>query len=244
MKNMLLTSAALIAMISQAEAQEAGYNWSGFYVGAQAGYGWSTAEFNGSAGGLPIPGSLIPDSDHHEDGFVGGIHAGYDWRQGNVVFGALADVDFMDVDQVQLAGIAVLNPADPFVGKEEAYSYDIDWLATARARVGYLPTERLLVYGTGGLAVAHVEVTGEQGFVTDLPIPPLTNSFSDSSIEIGGVIGLGAEFAVARNWTVKTEYLHYDFNSVTLGGGIEGDGPSFDPSVDTVKVGISYRFGS
>ena len=35
MKNMLLASAAIVAMVGQAEAQEAGYTWSGFYVGAQ-----------------------------------------------------------------------------------------------------------------------------------------------------------------------------------------------------------------
>jgi outer membrane immunogenic protein len=209
-------------MIGQAEGQDAGYNWSGFYVGAQAGYGWSTADFSGT--------SAVPKGDHHEDGFVGGVYVGHDWQQGNWVFGALADLDYIDVDQLELHGTA------PFTGKEEDYTYDIDWLATARVRAGYLPTERLLVYGTGGLALAHVQTSGfQEGFLSG-------NSASDSSVEVGGVIGLGAELAVTRNWSVKTEYLHYDFNSANIFPSGEGS-PSFDPSLDTVKVGISFRFG-
>ena len=220
MKSMLLVSAAVIAMISQAEAQEAGYNWSGFYVGAQAGYGWSSAEFSGT--------SAVPEGDHHEDGFVGGIYVGHDWQEGRWVFGALADLDYIDVDQIQLEG--------SFDGKDENYTYDIDWLATARVRAGFLPTERLLIYGTGGVAATHVRASGfQEGFFSD-------DVFDNSNVEIGGVFGLGAEFAITRNWSLKTEYLHYDFNAL-VADPAEG-GPSFDPSLDTVTVGISFRFGS
>lgn len=220
MKNMLLASAAIVAMVGQAEAQEAGYTWSGFYVGAQAGYGWSTAEFSGT--------SAVPKGDHHDDGFVGGVYVGHDWQQGRWVFGALADLDYIDADQLELAGA--------FDGKDENYTYDMDWMATARVRAGYLPTERLLVYGTGGLAVTHVEASGlKERFLS----PP--DTFDNSGVKVGGVIGVGAEFALTRNWSVKTEYLHYDFNTLVVDPG-EGS-PSFDPSLDTVKVGISFRFG-
>lgn len=227
MKNTLLASAAVIAMIGQAEAQEAGYNWSGFYVGAQAGYGWSTAEFSGT--------SAVPEGDHDEDGFVGGIHVGHDWQQGRWVFGALADLDYIDVDQLDLQGFT-----PPPFGKEENYAYDIDWLATARVRAGFLPTDRLLVYGTGGLAATHVKASGRQERFS-FPDPVPDDVFENSGVEIGGVVGIGAEFAIAQNWSLKTEYLHYDFNTL-VADPAEG-GPSFDPSLDTVKVGISYRFG-
>jgi outer membrane immunogenic protein len=223
MKNILLASVALFSMIGQAEAQEAGYNWSGFYVGAQAGYGWSSAEFSGT--------SAVPQGDHEEDGFVGGIYVGRDWQQGRWVFGVLADVDYIDVDQIELSGFrdTIFGP------KAENYQYDIDWLATARVRAGFLPTDRLLVYGTGGLAATHVSASGFQdGF-------PFDDTFKNSGVEIGGVFGLGAEFALTRNWSLKTEYLHYDFNTL-VADPAEG-GPSFDPSVDTVKIGLSFRLG-
>ena len=222
MKNMLLASAAVIALVGQAEAQEAGYNWSGFYVGAQAGYGWSSAEFSGT--------SAVPEGDHDDDGFVGGIYVGHDWQEGRWVFGALADLDYIDVDQLEMEG--------SFNGKEENYTYDMDWVATARVRAGYLPTERLLIFGTGGLALTHVEASGFQESI----IPIFDDTFENSSVEVGGVIGLGAEFAVTRNWSVKAEYLHYDFNALVADPS-EGE-PSFNPSLDTVKVGVSFRFGS
>lgn len=221
MRNALLASAALVAMVGHAEAQDSGYNWSGFYVGAQAGYGWSSADFSGTI--------AVPEGDHHEDGFVGGIFVGHDWQAGKFVWGALADLDYVDVDQLALSGSS-------FDGKDENYTYDVDWLATARVRAGFLPTDRLLVYGTGGLAATHVKTTGfQEGFITD-------DAFENSSTEIGGVVGLGAEFALARSWTVKAEYLHYDFNSVGISPGTAS--PTFDPSLDTVKLGFSFRFGS
>lgn len=227
MRNMLLASAALIAMVGQAEAQDAGYNWSGFYVGAQVGYGWSHADFSGSP--------AIPSGDHDENGFVGGVHVGHDWQAGSFVYGVLADVDYVNVDEFNLNGVTAAQP--PFGGKEEDYAYDVDWLATARVRAGFLPTDRILVYGTGGLAVAGIETSGRRETLGR----PFTDEGSD--VEIGGVIGAGVEFALAKNWSVKTEYLHYDFNTATIDVGLP-DNPRFDPSMDTVKVGFSFRFGS
>lgn len=220
MKNLLLASVALVALIGHAEAQDAGYNWSGFYAGVQAGYGWSSTEFSGT--------SAVPQGDHDADGFVGGIHVGHDWQQGRWVLGALADLDYIDVDELNLEGVG-------FNGKAENYTYDMDWLATARVRAGFLPTDRLLVYGTGGLALTHVSASGfQEGFLAD-------DRFANSGVEVGGVFGLGAEYAFADNWSIKAEYLHYDFNTL-IADPAEG-GPSFDPSLDAVKVGLSFRFG-
>jgi outer membrane immunogenic protein len=226
MRNALLASVAVIAMIGQAEAQEAGYNWSGFYVGAQAGYGWSSAEFSGT--------SAVPEGDHDEDGFVGGIHAGYDWREDRWVYGFIGDVNYIDVDEIGLNG--EIPPGNgPFSGKDESYTYDIDWVATARARIGFTPTDRLLVYGTGGAAFAHVQATERLEVFGG-------SSSSNSNVEVGGVLGLGAEFAVGQNWSVKAEYLHHDFGKLPTESG-DNDGPGFSPSLDTVTLGVSFRFG-
>lgn len=221
MRNILLASAALVAMIGHAEAQDAGYNWSGFYVGAQAGYGWSRVDFSGT--------NIVPAGDHQEDGFVAGVYVGHDWQAGNYVFGALADLDYIDTDTLGLEGT--------FDGKSEAYTYDVDWLATARVRAGFLPTDRLLVYGTGGLAVTQFKTSGFNSIFS-------TSGSNSSNVEFGGVIGAGVEFAASKNWSIKAEYLRYDFNSppsIEVG---PSSNPDFDPSFDTVKVGVSYRFGS
>lgn len=217
MKSVFLASAALALTLGSAQAQDAGYNWSGFYVGAQAGYGWSRTEFGGTV--------FVDEDSDRQEGFVGGIYAGRDWQSDRWVFGALADLDYIAVDE------------QSFTGKDESYTYDIDWMATARVRAGFLPTERLLVYGTGGLAFANIKTGGT--FEGDA-----SRSYDDSEIEIGGVIGAGVEFAITNNFSIKTEYLHYDFNSTRpVDIGVPGD-TTFDPSVDTVKVGLTFRFGS
>ena len=93
----------------------------------------------------------------------------------------------------------------------------INWLATFRARVGYLLSADFLVYATGGLALTRLSVS---------------NSYADNWIYNGGafgnssvasnakgyVVGGGAEWAIARSWTVKAEYLRADFGSLTTSG--------------------------
>jgi opacity protein-like surface antigen len=74
------------------------------------------------------------------------------------------------------------------------------------------------------------------------------------------VVGAGVEWAFARTWTVKLEYLHFDAASETLSGGhfnalipAAGGNPSYrasssvtasqgDLTIDTVRVGFNHTF--
>lgn len=62
------------------------YDWSGFYLGGQAGYGWADIE------------APAPDGDVEADGFLGGGHVGYNFALGNVVLGIEADYDFANIE--------------------------------------------------------------------------------------------------------------------------------------------------
>ncbi len=104
----------------------AGYNWAGGYIGAHAGYGWGDAEIAG-----------IPDIDI--DGWVGGIHAGYNYLYGSTLLGVEFDASLSGIDGGGF-GIAIDN----------------QWLASARGRLGYA-MGRYMVYATGGLALAGAE---------------------------------------------------------------------------------------
>ncbi len=85
----------------------AGYDWTGFYVGAQAGYVWEGGN-----------GNTI-------DGFAGGIHAGYNHQINNWVFGVEADVEYSGADaSATIPGVL-------------AVSADVEWLGSVRGRVGY-----------------------------------------------------------------------------------------------------------
>ena len=61
------------------------YNWSGFYIGGNVGYGWGDADtsFNPLPSAAAFvnlaPTTLGPDPQ----GVVGGVQAGYNWQAGN-----------------------------------------------------------------------------------------------------------------------------------------------------------------
>ena len=67
-------------------ADYAAYNWTGFYVGINGGYGWGTSDI-----GVPAPGSY-----NINGGLVGGT-VGYNWQIGQAVYGLEGDLDWANI---------------------------------------------------------------------------------------------------------------------------------------------------
>jgi outer membrane immunogenic protein len=139
------------------------YNWTGFYVGVNAGGDWYGG--NGFVGGSNIQ-SLLPanriinipaNRDRTDPGFTAGGLAGYNYQIGSFVVGGETDFNYID-SQSHRSGSTSIRCCG---GATETLSFDsksqLDWFGTARARLGYVPTERLLVYATGGLGYGEVE---------------------------------------------------------------------------------------
>lgn len=103
------------------------FSWTGFYVGANAGYGWGTVDTS-------IPGA----PNYSPKGFGGGVHAGYNYDLGGFVIGAEADFSLSDINYTEVFG-----PATSALRLEN--------FGSIRARVG-LPVDRFLPYVTGGFA--------------------------------------------------------------------------------------------
>ena len=88
----------------------------------------------------------------------------------------------------------------------------LDWLGSTRGRVGYafFPDNRLLVYGTGGIAYggasSHLDVV-DAGHGVDF------SSGGGSSSRVGWTIGGGVEYAFTNNWILGAEYLYYDLGN-------------------------------
>ena len=84
-----------------------GYNWSGFYVGVNAGYGVGSAptsltvndaEANYFSPDLnPLPGTL------HPRGFTGGGQLGFNYQFGSLVTGLEADLAYARLRQTDSA---------------------------------------------------------------------------------------------------------------------------------------------
>lgn len=206
-----------VAMPAQAAPPTPIYNWTGFYVGLNAGYAWGNSDPTLIVNSNPPPppigslGTIAATPSLHPRGFIGGGQAGYNWQSGQWVLGG--EVDFSGISA---KADATLSPF--FTGKggqnTGTMSSQYDWLFTARLRGGFLVAPNWLLYATGGLAVTHVNdtftCTGRCGtsFVGII-------TSSESTTLAGGTIGGGIEAMLGQNWSARVEYLHANFKDTT-----------------------------
>ncbi|MGB3271276.1 MAG: outer membrane protein [Xanthobacteraceae bacterium] len=178
--------------------------WSGLYIGGFGGYGW-TGDLTARAGGLGMSG-----------GFGGGT-LGYNWQNGNVVFGVEADVAGADISAS--AGVP---------GVDWARS-QITTFGTVRGRIGVTAAPSTLLYATGGYAWVNNKLSVNGGGVTG----------SESRTHSGWTVGAGLEYMFAPNWSGKIEYLYADLESQDYFNGAASSGRT---SLNTVKAGVNYHF--
>ena len=244
------------------------YNWTGFYVGGNVGYSWGRERDDGTLAGTqtvqvfrtagpslvsttvtPIgPVALVGRSD--VNGVIGGGQAGYNWQRQNWLVGIEADLQASDErSNGAICTVAGCPPGSLLFNT----SYRLDWFGTLRGRVGFLPTQRLLLYATGGLAYGHI--------AANEPTVPL--SWGDT--RAGWTVGVGGEYALGGNWSVKLEYLYMDlgrfgnasatatavtnqlntpavgFNTLTTTTTTAAFSTRFTDNI--VRAGVNYRFG-
>ncbi len=75
------------------------YSWSGLYIGAHVGYGWSDLDW--TAGGAT--------SSDNGGGWLGGAQIGYNWQRGALVFGVEADITGSGIDGTTACPAAVAD---------------------------------------------------------------------------------------------------------------------------------------
>lgn len=226
MKSLLLATSLILGFGGTAVAADAvedvvivdeGYNWSGVYVGVQGGYGWGDNDYGYESDRVGF------DSD----GFVGGLTAGANWQNGSFVYGVEADISYSDVD-----GSVLTNDIAPCF--EEGCSANIEWFGTARARIGYA-VDNFLPYVTGGFAVGRLEGTADIGACGG-------DACSYDDTEFGWTAGLGVEWGLTQQISLKAEYLHIDFGTPDFNIFPGGDASVDDITLDTVRIGLNYRF--
>jgi len=203
------------------------YNWTGFYVGGHAGYGWGEKEWTD-----PFNLALVPPGEprvgHKTNGALGGLQAGFNYQIGHVVFGIEGDWSWTGLD----------GGTSRRVPEQVDYHVGVDWLATLTGRLG-MTTGHWLFYVKGGAAWADDDYTL---VFTDLVV----DVNKGSGTRRGWIIGAGAEYDLGNSFSVKLEYNYLDFGSETVT--LTRPGVSFPMSIDqdihAVKFGINYRFGA
>ncbi len=258
------------------------FSWTGFYVGGNAGYSWGRAstdlaEFLSTtatirdANGNTVASATVNTTSFGNDrarldGAVAGVQAGYNRQINRWVLGVEGDIQWTD----QRGGVTICPvvpgtapvPCPGTTGTQfGSADYRMPWFGTLRGRAG-ITFDRVLLYGTGGLAVAEIKGSYVDGTVNPLAFSPLAAGTFETT-RAGWVIGAGAEAAIGRNWSIKAEYLHMDFGnvngsvsangvplSVTLGAFVTTLSQSVTSSFrshvtdDVFRLGLNYRFGA
>jgi len=243
MKKYLLAGALVVASSSLAlaadiePAPEPVYDWTGFYLGVNAGAAWNNSSVDDDFDQLNIDPALADQLEDEIEGdqteFTGGAQAGYNWQIDSIVLGVEADFNYLGFDQsshINLIGVAPL---------ESKLSFEADWFGTLRARLGFA-ADNFLIYGTGGLAYGHSQVDAK------LTVGQDTWKADEDNVNWGWTIGGGAEYAFDENWIIGAEYLFvdlgdndFDFDSNTVNE--NGDG-NVDVQFSVVRARLSYKF--
>lgn len=226
-----LFSIALIWIVCSSAASATDHNWTGFYAGANFGYGNARATADFSTLGIP----LFSGSENL-DGALYGVQAGYNYQIGRFVIGIETDIDATSQKATNSRVCAAL--ACGLVAVTQSSEDSIPWLGTTRLRTG-VAFDRFLIYGTGGLGYGQFKST--QTLTTLLGSVTSVNSQQRPA----WVAGAGIELAISQNWSAKFEYLYLDtgtFNTTysLLGIGLIAEQDRMTESM--LRLGVNYRF--
>jgi outer membrane immunogenic protein len=242
MKNFLLASVAIAVLGAATSASAADlaarpytkappmivavYDWTGFYIGGNGGYGWSDKcwdRLNRTGN------SYIAEGCHQADGGVAGGQIGYRWQSASWVFGVEGQGDWADLKG---SSPSTLGPVIGLESKVAAFG-----LLTGQ--IGYAWNNTLL-YVKGGAAVTSDKYR-RYVIATD------TTTSTAKETRWGGTVGVGLEYGFTPNWSVGVEYDHLfmgsrdlDFYSAT---GILSQTQKIRQDVDLVTLRVNYKWG-
>lgn len=240
------------------------FTWTGFYAGVNAGYAWGRDTVSNTSSDEDLQDSLHGLGAERvklkSGGFTGGGQLGYNYQlSSGFVAGLEGDVEYVGLRRKRkLDNSFSFAPPGADLTSTGAESYAVrsstDVLSTVRGRLGYA-FDRILVYGTGGVAFGNVanrysltsvETTSRGGTVTDVDTGGSLAGHS-SQVKTGYVFGGGVEYALPQanftgnGMTLRAEYLHYDLGRQTLppqtalNTKVRNEG-------DLVRAGVNYKF--
>jgi opacity protein-like surface antigen/outer membrane protease len=224
------------------------WSWAGFYLGTQSSAYAGHTKFDD-----PFGASIFGDRVFTPGYGWGGL-IGYNWQNGNVVYGLEADANLLSAD-----GTVTCGAFSGFYFSSNCRAHP-NAFGTVTARLGLAlgPEGRTLVYGKGGFAWQHndlsVTLNNNPFFATTTTTTSLTQT--------GWTVGAGVEWALTPAWSVKFEYDYMNFGhhgDVTIPTSAFGPvaqvgntlifdvvGPAtsrVSSDAHVFKVGLNYKIG-
>jgi outer membrane immunogenic protein len=199
------------------------YDWSGFYVGFNG--GWGTAH---RCVDELVP-AVAPQGCHNTTGGFAGAQAGYRWQTGPVVWGFESQGDWASLHG---SNVSLVTPAN--INRSH-----IDAFGLFTGQVGYAFNTALLYFKAGGAVVADRNDIMANGAV-------FATSAGDN--RWGGTVGGGVEFSFAPNWSAAVEYNHLFITNnnttfITIAGSNFVSTDRIHGDADLVSVHVNYRWG-
>ena len=179
--------------------------WEGLYLGGHGGYSFGAATPSNGSDSVDMSGGAL------------GAHLGYNFQNGDWVFGLEADGSWNNA-----------SGSGAFAGPTFVDAHT-DWTSSLRGRLGY-SFGAVLLYATGGVAVGGFDLGVDTGII----------SSRVNETVFGYVAGGGIEAKLHDNWSGRIEALHYGFGEKHFGFA-SGNIP-VDLGVTTVRAGLTYHF--
>lgn len=173
--------------------------WAGPYAGVQLGYGFSGSVDDGL-------------NDIGTSGWMGGAFGGFNFQNGQFVYGVEGDVNYSGVD-----------------GDNAGFTARSRFDGSVRGRAGVAVNDDLLLYGTAGVAAESLRVTHD------------ASGSRDTNTLIGWTAGAGADVKLTDEVFARAEYRYTDYGSKTFDLPGVGSA-EIDSSNHRVQVGVGIKF--
>lgn len=172
----------------------------------------------------------------------GGVAGGYSKQFGNVVVGIEGSANTLFLNEDRLTSETFITA--PTAQFRITQSVSADWMATLRPRLGWAQ-DNWLGYVTGGIAATRLKM---HTLYTDNAFSGYSEA-SKSKLVAGWSLGVGGEYALNKDWSLRADYLYTRFDdiktsSVTTSTNNSGGALFHGVDLDThgLFIGFTYRF--
>lgn len=206
-------------------------DWTGFYIGANAGYAWSANNIVNNIGQVvyadpafflsPIRAAALAAVSTNRiftdttSSFMGGGQIGYNAQfSDNLVIGIDTDLDALRLNRTATHADSLDNLFGTY-NANVTVTKKLDYLGLVKGRLGYLISPSLLVYGAGAFAYGGASLKTGYSITNSQPnLLPFYQEVSKNRILGGWAAGAGGEWLFSPCWSMKLEYLYYDLGTM------------------------------
>jgi outer membrane immunogenic protein len=207
------------------------YDWSGFYIGANGGWGSSRKCWDLTQNGAALISPIAAEGCHDASGGTAGGQIGYRWQSSAFVFGLEAQGNWADFRGSNISLV-------PFQTTTTNQS-KIDAFGLFTGQIGYAWNNALL-YVKGGASITDRKYQ----FVTSAGGAVIADTGYQT--RLGGTAGVGLEYGFTPNWSAAIEYDHIFENrhGVTYSTAVGPlTGSSAGGDTDLITARLNYRWG-